>query len=102
MDEHPSSLRPIHIFLLLVGSALLLCNYFRNLNSVGYILVIKEIKIKKTNDEVDKISQRILLELESASSTDLSDARYAFQLPTQLREAPLLKTNFAFWGKPEC
>jgi len=40
-------------------------------------LVIKEIKIKKTNDEVDKIAQRILLELESASSTDLSDARYA-------------------------
>jgi len=40
-------------------------------------LVTKETKIKKTNDEVDKISQRILLELESASSTDLSDARYA-------------------------
>ncbi len=34
-------------------------------------------KIKKTNDEIDKIAQRILLELESASSTDLSDARYA-------------------------
>ena len=40
-------------------------------------MVTKETKIKKTNDEVDKISQRILLELESASSTDLSDARYA-------------------------
>jgi len=40
-------------------------------------LVTKEIKIKKTNDEIDKIAQRILLELESASSTDLSDARYA-------------------------
>jgi hypothetical protein len=40
-------------------------------------LVTKEIKIKKTNDEIDKISERILLELESASSTDLSDARYA-------------------------
>jgi len=40
-------------------------------------LVTKEIKIKKTNAEVDKIAQRILLELESASSTDLSDARYA-------------------------
>jgi len=38
-------------------------------------LVTKE--IKKANDEVDKIAQRILLELESASSTDLSDARYA-------------------------
>ncbi|MGA2523908.1 MAG: hypothetical protein ABSF65_07115 [Candidatus Bathyarchaeia archaeon] len=40
-------------------------------------MVTKEIKIKKTNAEVDKIAQRILLELESASSTDLSDARYA-------------------------
>ena len=40
-------------------------------------MVTKEIKIKKTNDEIDKIAQRILLELESASSTDLSDARYA-------------------------
>ncbi len=34
-------------------------------------------KTKKANDEIDKIAQRILLELESASSTDLSDARYA-------------------------
>ena len=34
-------------------------------------------KIKKANDEIDKIAQRILLELESASSTDLSDAHYA-------------------------
>jgi hypothetical protein len=40
-------------------------------------LVANEIKIKKTNEEIDKIAQRILLELESASSTDLSDARYA-------------------------
>jgi hypothetical protein len=40
-------------------------------------LVIKEIKIQKADDEIDKIVQRILLELESASSTDLSDARYA-------------------------
>ena len=40
-------------------------------------MVTKEIKIEKTNYEVDKIAQRILLELESASFTDLSDARYA-------------------------
>jgi hypothetical protein len=40
-------------------------------------LVTKDTKIKKANDEIDKIAQRILLELESASSTDLSDARYA-------------------------
>jgi hypothetical protein len=35
------------------------------------------LRINKANEEIDKISQRILLELESASSTDLSDARYA-------------------------
>jgi hypothetical protein len=40
-------------------------------------LVTKDTKIKKADDEIDKIVQRILLELESASSTDLSDARYA-------------------------
>jgi hypothetical protein len=40
-------------------------------------LVTKDIKIKKADDEIDKIARRILLELESASSTDLSDARYA-------------------------
>ena len=40
-------------------------------------MAIKEIKIQKADDEIDKIVQRILLELESASSTDLSDARYA-------------------------
>jgi ABC-type multidrug transport system fused ATPase/permease subunit len=33
--------------------------------------------MKKTDEEIDKIAQRILLELESASSTDLSNARYA-------------------------
>ena len=37
----------------------------------------EDLKINKANEEIDKISQRILLELESASSTDLSDARYA-------------------------
>jgi hypothetical protein len=40
-------------------------------------LVTNDIKINKANAEIDKITQRILLELESASSTDLSDARYA-------------------------
>ncbi|MGE5574583.1 MAG: hypothetical protein ACM3UL_00460 [Ignavibacteria bacterium] len=39
-------------------------------------MLTKDNKIKK-NDEIDTIAQRILLELESASSTDLSDARYA-------------------------
>jgi hypothetical protein len=34
-------------------------------------------KIERVDAEIDEISQRILLELETASSTDLSDARYA-------------------------
>jgi ABC-type multidrug transport system fused ATPase/permease subunit len=40
-------------------------------------LVTKDAKIERVDAEIDQISQRILLELESASSTDLSDARYA-------------------------
>jgi len=40
-------------------------------------LVTKDVKIRKSDVEIDEIAQRILLELESASSTDLSDARYA-------------------------
>ena len=39
--------------------------------------VTKDAKIERVDAEIDEISQRILLELESASSTDLSDARYA-------------------------
>jgi ABC-type multidrug transport system fused ATPase/permease subunit len=39
--------------------------------------VTKGAKIEKVDAEIDEISQRILLELQSASSTDLSDARYA-------------------------
>ena len=93
VDEHPSSLRHRHIFSF-VGLALLLSNYFRNLKkknlSCRYILVTKETKIKKTNDEIDKISQRILLELESASSTDLSDARYA-KMMLRLSDAHYVK-----------
>jgi len=39
--------------------------------------VTKDAKITIVDSEIDEISQRILLELESASSQDLSDARYA-------------------------
>jgi len=39
--------------------------------------VTKDAKIERVDAEIDEISQRILLELESASSTDLSDAGYA-------------------------
>jgi hypothetical protein len=40
-------------------------------------MVTKDAKIERVDAEIDEISQRILLELESASSEDLSDARYA-------------------------
>jgi hypothetical protein len=39
--------------------------------------VTKDAKIERVDAEIDEISKRILLELESASSTDLSDTRYA-------------------------
>ena len=44
---------------------------------VGGTIVTKDAKIERVDTEIDEISQRILLELESASSSDLSDARYA-------------------------
>jgi hypothetical protein len=44
---------------------------------VGGTMVTKDAKIERVDAEIDEISQRILLELESASSSDLSDARYA-------------------------
>ena len=37
----------------------------------------KAAKIEKVDAEIDEIAQRILVELECASSTDLSDVRYA-------------------------
>ena len=40
-------------------------------------MVTKDAKIERVDAEIDEIAQRILLELESASSTDLSDVRYA-------------------------
>ena len=44
---------------------------------VGGTMVTKDAKIESVDAEIDEISKRILLELETASSTDLSDARYA-------------------------
>ncbi len=44
---------------------------------VAGTMVTKDAKIERVDAEIDEISQRILLELESASSADLSDARYA-------------------------
>jgi hypothetical protein len=44
---------------------------------VGGTMATKDAKIERVDAEIDEIAQRILLELESASSTDLSEARYA-------------------------
>jgi hypothetical protein len=44
---------------------------------VKVTMVTKDAKIERVDAEIDEISRRILLELESASSADLSDARYA-------------------------
>ncbi len=41
------------------------------------IMITKDVKIDSVDAEIDEIAQRILLELESASSADLSDPRYA-------------------------
>jgi hypothetical protein len=40
-------------------------------------MVSKEAKVDRVDVEIDEIAQRILLVLEGASSTDLSDVRYA-------------------------
>jgi len=46
-------------------------------NSFSDNVVAKDAKIERVDAEIDEISQRILLELESASSKDLSTVRYA-------------------------
>jgi len=40
-------------------------------------VVTKDAEIERVDTEIDEIAQRVLLELESATSKDLSDARYA-------------------------
>jgi len=40
-------------------------------------VVTKDAEIERVDAEIDEIAQRVLLELESATSKDLSDARYA-------------------------
>ena len=40
-------------------------------------MINKDARLEKVDAEIDEIAQRILLELESASSADLSDVRYA-------------------------
>ena len=41
------------------------------------IIVTKDEKVDRVDAEIDEIAQRILLELERATATDLSDACYA-------------------------
>ncbi len=40
-------------------------------------MVTEDAKVDRVDAEIDEIAQRILLELETATATDLSDARYA-------------------------
>ena len=43
----------------------------------GGIMITREAKADRIDAIIDEIAQRILLELEGASSTDLSDVHYA-------------------------
>jgi len=47
-------------------------------------MVTKDAEIERVDAEIDEIAQRILLELESASSKDLSDAHYAKRVLQQI------------------
>ncbi len=47
------------------------------MRTLNEIMVTKDAKLEKVDVEIDEIAQRILLELEGAKSTDLSDVRYA-------------------------
>lgn len=44
---------------------------------LGDKIVVKDAKIERVDSEINEISQRVLLELETASSKDLKDVRYA-------------------------
>ncbi len=48
-----------------------------NNGNLGDKMVIKDAKIERVDAEINEISQRILSELETASSKDLKDVRYA-------------------------
>jgi hypothetical protein len=57
--------------------AKIILNYLvtKYLEYSGGIMVTKDAKIERVDAEIDEIAQRILLELESASAKDLTDAR---------------------------
>ena len=63
--------------------------------------VAKGAKIEKVDAEIDEISQRILLELQSASSSDLSDARYA-KMMLRLSDAHYAKGVLQKLGNDTC
>jgi hypothetical protein len=68
---------------------------------VGSTTVTKDAKIDSVDAEIDEISQRILLELESASSADLSDARYA-KMMLRLSDAHYAKGVLQKIGGDKC
>ncbi len=68
---------------------------------VDITTVAKGAKIEKVDAEIDEISQRILLELQSASSSDLSDARYA-KMMLRLSDAHYAKGVLQKLGSDTC
>ena len=64
-------------------------------------MVTKDAKIERVDAEIDEISKRILLELESASSKDLSDVRYA-KMMLRLSDIHYAKRVLQQIGKPTC
>jgi hypothetical protein len=67
--------------------------------NLGDKMVIEDAKIEKVDSEINEISQRILLELESASSKDLKDVRYA-KMMLHLSDIHYAKRVLQQIGKP--
>ena len=70
-----------------------------NNGNLGDKMVIEDAKIEKVDAEINEISQRILLELESASSKDLKDVRYA-KMMLHLSDIHYAKRVLQQIGKP--
>jgi hypothetical protein len=70
-----------------------------NDNNLDNKMVTKDAKIERVDAEINEISQRILLELESASSKDLKDVRYA-KMMLHLSDIHYAKRVLLQIGKP--
>jgi hypothetical protein len=68
-------------------------------NNLDNKMVTKDAKIERVDAEINEISQRILLELESASSKDLKDVRYA-KMMLHLSDIHYAKRILLQIGKP--